>query len=1146
MTLKNTIAFLGFLICLLPCGLVAQNDSLFDGIRVKGPRVYAGHSVLATGDWYKIAVAGSGVCRLNYSDLQSMGIDPGIIDPRNIRIYGNGGGMLPENNAVFRYDDLKENAIEVVGEQDGRFDESDYILFYASGPVTWKYTASQQAWEHRLNLYSDSSYYFITIGSGSGRRLSVKSNSTATPTDVVNSYDYRTFHELEQYNLIKSGRVWFGETFDINTSYDFSFDIPGLLAGSTLTFKSYTAARSTLASSYTCKAGDKEWTIGLSSISTYYNSPFASGSTNYHQVSGLTSPVLLRMQYNKSTSAAVGWLDYIDVSARCALRFEGGQLPFRDEVSTGAGKSAMFRISSAAGKAKVWDVTDPVNVMKTDILTDGNDLTFTIPTDTLREFVAFDNTKLITPRIVGKIKNQDLHSITSADLAIVAPPVFFDQAVRLATYHSSTDDLSVVVLTPELIYNEFSSGSPDVIAIRDFMKMLFDRGGVGSKPSYLLLFGDGSYDNKNRLNPNTNFIPTWQTAESFDPVRSGVSDDYFGLLGDTDGSSFSDPVDIGIGRLPVKTAAEAEAMVNKIIHYSEKSANVMGDWRNIVAFTADDDEEHTNEFVQQADNMAGYIANNFSNYNVDKIYMDAYVQVSTTAGNRYPDVNKAITQRIEKGCLIFNYTGHGGETGLAHEQVVEVQDINGWSNYDNLPVFITATCEFSRFDDPARTSAGELVFLNERGGGIALFTTTRPTYGSPNFELNKSIYKYALDTSGIVRPRMGDIIRDAKRESGSDENGRKFILLGDPAQRIAYPALNVVTTSVNGRSMGSSPDTLKALDEVTINGKITDNSGNLVTDFNGLVYPTVFDKPVELTTLANDGGAHFSFTLQKSVLYKGKVEVTAGQFNFTFIVPRDIAYHFGNGKLSYYASDGTRDASGSNSNLIVGGAVENGATDNTGPDISLFINDERFTDGGITDENPWLLAKVNDENGINTIGSGIGHDITAVLDSRTTDPYILNDFYESDVNTFRSGVIHFPFSLLAPGEHTVTLKVWDIYNNSSEATIHFVVHSSDKFVMQNARNFPNPFNETTNIIFDHNQQGNEIKVKAEIYTITGQLVCVLEQSSYEEGTTSTPVQWNGRNTTGSQVMPGMYFYTLSATSSDGLQSRTTGKLIYLK
>lgn len=1132
---------LGLLIIAIRDKGFSQNDQKADGPGSGQARVYAEHSVLSAGEWYKIAVAESGMCRISYSYLQSIGVDMTSLDPRNVKVYGNGGTMLPEGNSAFRYDDLQENAIEVIGEDDGSFDVTDYILFYAKGPVNWTYNSTQNIWEHRTHAYSDSTCYFISTGAGRGKRIATYQSESSSPNFDVISYDFRAYHDKDASNLIKSGRLWFGEVFDLTSSYTFDFDIPQIVAGSDISFKISTAARATSSSSFSCTSGSSTWQITHSPISTYYNSPYASGATLFRKIEAVSNPVSLTMKYNKSTSTAIGWLDYINVTARRKLQFSQGQMDFRDNASVGAGNISLFHIFSAAEKATIWDVTNPLAPAKMAVSRSGNDLAFTCRTDSLREFIAFDNSSLIVPRFVSKVSNQDLHALKGLDLVIVAPGAFFDQAVRLANYHAMVDDLNAIVLTPEAIYNEFSSGVPDVIAIRDFMKMLYDRGAGLGKPKYLLLFGDGSYDNKNRLPNNTAFIPTWQTSESFDPVRSGVSDDYYALLDDNEGLTYTDKIDIGIGRLPVKRADEAEAMVDKIIHYSENAAENMGDWRNIIAFIADD--EDGNEHIYQADNMADFINENYPDFNVDKIYMDAYFQQSTTAGSRYPEVNKAITQRVEKGCLMLNYTGHGGETGWAHEQVLEVQDINGWSNHANLPVFVTATCEFSRFDDPGRTSAGELVFLNQRGGGVALFTTTRPTYGSPNFELNKSLYKYALSPSGVEKPRLGDVMREAKRESGSDENGRKFILLGDPALTFAFPELKVVTTSINGLPVSDLPDTLSAYSEVTVTGIIANRNGEKVLDFNGLVIPTVYDKAVIQQTLSNDGGAPFSFSLQKSILYRGKVQVDSGDFTFTFKVPRDIAYQYGFGKLSYYCFDETRDGAGSYSNLIVGGSAGNNASDLTGPEIELFMNDDKFQDGGITGESPWLIAVVSDESGINTIGSGIGHDITAVLDGESDEPYILNDFYESDVNTFRSGVIRFPLSLLEPGEHELTVKVWDILNNSSEKTIRFTVFGQEEFVIQQPANHPNPFIGSTEIVFEHNKQGKELDVRVEIFTLSGQKICTLSQTSLESGSISTPIRWDGHSSEGGQAGPGIYLYRITASSSDGLQASTHGKMV---
>ncbi len=1107
-------------------------------------RSYAPNSVLAKGNWYKLAVVQSGIHRIEYNDLVAMGINPATINPSQIGIFGRGGVMLPESNSEARTDDLPENAIEVTGQADGTFDKSDVILFYAQGPVSWQYSASKQLWEHTTHLYTDTISYFLTTDQGTGKRVGVKVNPSETETHQVNAFDYYTYYDENNFNLIKSGRQWFAQIFDVILSRSFSFDIPTLAAGGEVKVRTLTAAKSINASSFEFSIGSQSWTATHSPISVYPNSSVASGALSFKTLQSVTLPLKIDVRYNKTSSTAAGYLDLLDVTARCDLRFTGGQLDFRDSQSFGAGNIAKYTIRDAASKIRLWDVTHALNPFKVESAVSGNDLVFKSTADTLRQYVGFDESKFLKPRFVQKIQNQNLHASAGTELLIITPQLFMPQAIRLATFHANTSDMDVMVLDLATIYNEFSSGTTDITAIRDFIKMLYDKSPAVKMPKYLLLFGDASYDFKDKIVSNTNFVPSWQSPESYNPISSLVSDDYYGMLDDNEGTSYSDVIDLGIGRFPVKTLLEAEQAVDKIVHYSVLSPENSGDWRNIISFVADD--EDLNDHVDQAEQMAVSIENNYPDINLDKIYLDSFVQLSVSGGNRYPEANKAITQRVEKGSLILNYTGHGGETGWAHEEVLTVNEINNWSNFNNLPVFVTATCEFSRFDDPGRQAAGEMVLTNPKGGGIALFTTTRPTYGTPNFELNKKFYQYALSKPDGQRLRMGDIIMNSKRDKGSNENGRKYVLLGDPAMQIAFPSLQVVTTSVNNKAAGSAADTLKAYMEVRIEGMIADNEGNLVSDFNGTVYPSVYDKSVVQKTLANDGGSVFSFRLRKNLIYKGKVNVTDGRFSFSFIVPKDIAYRYDAGKISYYAADATRDACGSYTNIVVGGSAEKDITDTQGPEIKLYMNDLRFRNGGITDANPRLLAIVSDENGINTIGNGIGHDITAVLDGNTAEPYILNEFYESDIDTFRSGYIWFPFSLLAAGEHTLTVKVWDIFNNSSEAEISFVVHSSGEFVITNAYNFPNPFMDFTDIVFEHNQQNVDFSTTAEIYSITGQLVCVIEQTATQAGSVSTPLRWNGLDLNGNAVPAGMYIYNLRVRTSNGLYSQSTGKLLYQK
>ncbi len=1105
---------------------------------------YSTSSVLSSGNWYKLSVENTGVYIITYNNLNAMGINVSAIDPRTIRLYGNGGGMLPENNTDFRYDDLEENRIIVVGEEDGSFDTQDYILFYGESPTTWKYNSFKQVFEHTNHLYSDHTFYFLTTDLGQGKRVEKSENTNDEPTDIVTTFNDFASHEMDEVNLIKSGRKWLGEVFDFITEYDFSFDFPAIDPESPVYIKSNVVARSTINSSFTFTINGNTTSTSITAISTHYNSQYARDANVTTDFLPTQSAVNIHIKYNKSTSESLGWLNYIEVNARRALSFGNHQMPFRDALSSGYGKVAEFTIRNTNNAVSIWDVTEPTNVKAVDAHLNGSTMTFRIKSDTLHEFIAFDGQSYYSASFIEKVENQNLHGISQVEYIIITHPMFINEANRLAQHHYANNGTSSEVITLPLIYNEFSSGAQDISAIRNFVKMIYDRGFEGEPLKYLLLFGDGSYDNKNRMNSNTNFIPTYQSSESYHPVVSYVTDDYYGFLDDGEGTGQTDMLDIGIGRFPVKSLEEAINAVDKIIHYSTPSEAVMGDWRNDICFVADDEDSYIH-FIQ-AENLANYVDTTFEEYNINKIYFDAYPQVSTPGGQRYPAVTESINEQVEKGALFLNYTGHGGEVGWAHERVLELTDINGWTNWDNMPVFVTATCEFSRFDDPVRTSAGEYVFLNPNGGGLALFTTTRATFGSPNYNLNKSIYRFALQKINGSFPTMGEVLMLAKQQSGSDNNGRKFILLGDPAQRLSYPEYNVVTTAINNQDISSSPDTINALSVVTIAGEIRDCDGEKLSTFNGTIHTTVFDKPLTIKTQANDGGMPRSFEIMKSILYRGKTSVSNGEFSFTFIVPKDIAYWFGNGKISYYAQNGQIDANGYYKNIIIGGYDENMVPEDNGPLVSLFMNDEYFINGGMTDENPVLLAILSDESGINTVGSGIGHDITAILDGNTDELKVLNEYYESDLNTYKSGVIIFPYFGLSEGTHQIKLKVWDVFNNSSDATIDFLVVSSENFSIEELINYPNPFSDYTYFTFQHNQTSQSLDVELQIFSITGQLVKTIKKEIYAEGYKSEPIQWYGDNNNGTKLRRGIYIYRVIITNSIGEQTAKQQKLIIVR
>ena len=1104
-------------------------------------RSYAGNSVLSGGTWVKIRTYEDGIYRLTYNDLVGMGIE----NPGDVRIFGNGNRMLPKMNDRERYDDLVENRIYMDKGVDGIFGQGDYILFYGQGPVSWDYNEETGMFEHERNLYSGGSYYFVTSSSSGKGRIGIKEIPAGTPEVYVDEFDDYAFHEEELVNLLNSGRDWFGEHFKMVTSYNFPFLFPDIIKNRPARLKWRAAARSPVTTSFSL--------FHNSALLSQLNFPpvnTGSSISDYAVAAGGTATfnagdaeIDLLISFTQNTASSEGWLDYLLLNVRRSLAMYGNQMHFRDSESAGSGQVVGFRLKNAVAGTRVWDISDPLNISEPATEISGNTLSFKDITSQLNQYIAFDGSNYLEPEIIGRVANQNLHGIGSADMIIISHPLFLNQADRLANHRQNHDGLDVFVCTPEQVYNEFSSGKPDVTAIRDFMKMLYDRaGGESEMPRYLLLFGKGSYDNRPGDPSATNFIPTYQSANSLQPTQSFVSDDFFGLLDDNEGE-YSGLLDIGIGRLPVTTAEQTQSVINKIINYNTPAKK--GDWQNVLCFIGDDGDN--NIHMRDADLLAREVKQNYPVYNIEKIYLDAWPKIGTSLGQRYPDVNQAISERIRKGALIINYTGHGSELKLADENIVDINDVLSWNNRDRLPVFMTATCEFSRFDNPGRVSAGEMVILNPGGGGIALFSTTRLVYATPNFFLNQNFNRFVLEKGHNGREmRLGDVMRLTKINSGSGINKRNFTLLGDPSLKLAIPEQRVMITSVNESPVNEVADTLKALSRVNISGEITDNSGAPVTDFEGVVYHTVYDKKNLVTTLGNDGSEPFTFTSRNNIIYKGKASVTGGEFSFSFIVPKDIAYHFGYGKVSSFAAGGSTDAAGFFGNIVIGGSYPGAVPDTRGPDLELYMNDRNFVPGGMTDENPRLLAFLSDSSGINTVGSGIGHDITLIMNNDPARLVVLNDYYVADVDSYQSGTIEYPFSGLDEGTHTLRLKAWDVFNNSSEASLEFTVSKSDKLALKHVFNYPNPFTQNTAFHFEHNRPDTDLDVLIQVFTVSGKLVRTISRSINTTGFRPDPIPWDGFDDFGDRIGRGVYIYRIRLRSADGQVAEKYEKLVILK
>lgn len=1099
---------------------------------------YASNSVLSTGNWIKVRVSESGVYKITYNELSQMGFDVSV-NPKNIAVFGNGGGMLPEKNDLFRYDDLVENPIKVVGEEDDKFNNGDYLLFYAQGPINWVRDKITNTFMHKNNIYDDYAYYFITSLNRQAKRITEEEPPAANTDVTVNSFIDCAVHELDEKNLASTGRLWVGEVFDFNTDKFFDFSFPNLITSEPAYFRGSFTAFSPTASYF--KISDNDVLFATVSISATPGNGYNFGKMGISSKSFLAKSdnLNIKVQYQRTSNSSTGYLDYLEFNVHRRLTMNGNMMLFRNIFTNGS--TAEYRLQGNSNLT-IWDVTNPVDAKKVKASYEGSNYIFKTTIEPVKKFIAFNGSEFKTVEFVENVPNQNLHSTRNIDYLIVTHPDFIDQANRLAQYHAETDGITYAVVTTGEIYNEFSSGAQDISAIRDFAKKLYDESDPGKKLKYLLLFGDASFDYKNRKSDNTNFVPCWESWESLNIISSVATDDYFGCLDDGEGTGGYDKVDIGIGRFPVINVEQAQLAVDKVIHYSTKTVETFGSWRNTITFLADD--EDYNGHLHDAEILTNYLETNFPVINLDKIYVDAYEQISTPSGQRAPQVNQAINNRIDKGTLIFNYSGHGGEIGFGHERFLQLADINSWKNWDKLTTFITATCEFSRYDDPARVSAGEQVFLNPKGGGVALFSTTRATYASANLALNLAIYQNNLFTKKDGEfPTFGDVIMNSKVLGG--DNDRKFILIGDPAQKLAYPDFEANTLKINQHVVVDNEyDTLHALQHVTVEGSIVDANNNLVSDFNGLVYPTIYDKKSKVMTRGTDSGSQQEFFyLWQSILFSGSADISNGKFSFDFMVPKDIGYNYGKGRISYYFNSDTQDGVGYYENIIIGGFDEHASDDTDGPEIKLYMNDSLFKAGGITNENPELLAYVEDESGINTTGNGIGHDIVATIDNQTENTYILNDFYSSDINRYNSGVISYPLRNLSEGWHRLSLKVWDIFNNSSETSIDFKVVSAAQVDIESLYNFPNPFYDQTTFVFSHNQADRPVEVTLYIYAADGRPVKTIKRNYSPKGYVSSQLVWNGDSDGGEKLSKGLYICNLKVVNSDGSIATRRSKLI---
>lgn len=1132
-------------------------------------RTYASQSVLANGTWYKLALTETGVYKVDRDLLQSLGVNISSIDPRKIQIFGNSGAMLPQQNSDPRYDDLKENAIMVVGEEDGSFDGDDYVAFYGEGPHIWRYDNDE--YHHQYHLYSDTSYYFLHIGDDNGLRiedLESQGNGTYSPQHSQGLL----LHHQDLENPVKSGRYWLGEKFSGNQEQTFEFDAPDVFSDGSTKVNFRLIARNNRVSTfrgYVDQASLGQTSVNATNIdnneSLYYQSKSGRWTFDNNLWNGSELP--LRIEYNRGgETRAAAWVDWLEINYDQAWDIQNrDQVAFAVEDGAEPGATARLSIAGGDNNYQLWDVSNPLTPRRLLYDLSGDRMAFNLIVTNPKRLLAWKG-NLKSPASARSINNQNLHGLDPVDYLVITHPLFRDEAERLAEFHATFYGQSIHVTTPDQIFNEFSSGMQDITAIRDFIKMMYDRS-EGTQPEAVLLFGDGTYDYKGKLtdgsgnSATTNFIPTYQSRNSWDPIRSYVSDDYFGFMDEDEGfwgegsgidNDFQREVnliDVPVGRLPVETVEEAREMVDKVVGYVSKN-NVAGPWRNRVVLVGDYKEGEGATHIRQADSYSDIIERESPCTNLEKIFIDNFNVVPTPTNPLFPDAREALLNEFDRGSLIVNYTGHGGEFAWSNSRIFVNGDIASFNNDFRLPAVVTATCEFGRFDDPGLPkSGGELMLLEPTGGSIVMFTTVRLVFSFPNATLNANFYREAFkfDNEKGRMPSVGEIMMRTKNRtfvinSTTNINSRNFTLLGDPGLILNYPKLEAEITSINNLEPSTSaPDTLQSLSTVEINGRITDANGNPMPEFSGVLNATVFDKPSTFTTQLSD----YTFSWQKNQIFNGAVSIENGEFSFKFVVPIDISYDPGFGKISLYFSNPDTDGSGCYSNLYIGGTAKDVQPDQTGPEMQLYINDESWVDGSITSPDPLLLVQLQDPSGINSTGVGIGHEIIGILDGDEANPIILNSFYQAQQDSYTSGEVRYQFRDLEAGPHKLLVRVWDGANNPSEGLLSFVVTNDGSVVLDRVKTVPNPagIGETIEFWLSHNQTGNALSAEVEIYSVSGHRVAYLEQD-LNGGSSANRISWNGTNDEGLQVSPGIYIYQLLMRNKEtGQDSRTQGKIL---
>lgn len=1087
-------------------------------------------SPLAKGKWAKIAVKKQGIFKLTGTQLRTLGFSLPIAS-NQIQLFGYDQVHLTEKVPTAPKVGLAENALKINDGGDGQIDELDHILFYADGSVQWLSNDTK----HFDHLVTDSVFYFLTIGNN-GKRITTQ-NIQGSNYENRTLFTQHILFEKDSVSLLNSGKVLWGAPMGVGQGKQSQFTYPMNTAGMNAqsSIKAYAHLAST---SYTTGGQfDFYWndqlahTTKLQPVSGFLFDDIAKEAVDsfiLNNAQTWPSKSNLKVGYTSASTSATGWIDYVELNVYKPIGFwQDSSVAFSIEKDFQKGQIVNCKIQDIDATSIIWNVTNPESPLQVDLQFENtSSASFIQQVDTIVRFFGVKQNALESPILMGAIANQDIVNITGeVNYVIVAAPAYMEQAKKYQQFQEATFGRKTSVVNAKLLYNEFSGGQPSPIAIRNYLKYLSNRAlqNKFKAPEYLLLIGMGNFNPK-KLNIDFE-LPVYENNNSTSILSSFSSDDFFAILENNDDINNYNAVkrlNIATGRIPARTSAEADSVIDKLIYYQLNKSG--GAWENKITWIADDGDY--NLHLQDAEYIVNRLQSKAPQWNHNKIYLDLFPAVSTSSGNTFPLASNTLQQVVRDGTLLINYTGHGNYLRLSEESVIVQSQFESWDNKDKLPLLVTASCNFAPYDQPNLNAIAWDAFMKNSKGVIGLVAANRLVFAYSNKQINDLFIQQLLVSDSAGRKNsIGQALLAAKNlswsQGGDRVNDFKFSIIGDPAMLLQAPNNKIVVESLGGKPFNGK-DSLLSGSAYQIKGFIQKGS-SILTSFNGVLSLTIYDAVKFKNTLANQTTSMVvPIAVQENILFNGKSTVKNGQFSADFILPTQVTNTSSPIKFELAAASGENDAILILDTIFVKPNQYLNNKDTLGPTMTPYLNDPNFKQGKWAAPNSELNILLWDSSGIQTSGNALGHDLAIWIDKNPI-PILLNNYFIANLDSYKSGKVVFTLPTFSAGTHSIIIKAWDLLGNGSKDTLTFEVPKSNEILFRNASNFPNPFKVQTKFGFETNQIGKPIDIILNVYSQDG-ILHYSNKWSVANPNTQIYMDWNGRSNSGNMIPPGVYHY----------------------